>query len=237
MTSLLPHLHDILIDFAYSIFPNLCLMCEENQRLNNDIICIVCKSKLPYTDHFIIHNNRALEHFAGRVKIENAASLLNYYPNSQIKNLLYKLKYKNQPSIGVHLGSEIGHKLIKTSWYSDIDFIIPVPIHKKKLIIRKYNQAEKIAYGITNSTDLITHNDILIKLTNTSSQTNLSRQQRMQNVKDSFSIINSSKIKDKHALLIDDVLTTGATLEVLAKLLLNNGAKKVSIVTMAIAIS
>ena len=225
----------LIDDFIYTIFPSLCLMCNEDQPVKDGILCFHCLSSLPLTDHFEIRENDALEHFEGRIQISQAASLLYFQKDSDIQNLLHNLKYKGQDSIGTFFGQRIAEKMEKSPYFIKPDVIVPIPIHTKKERIRGYNQSTLIANGISDVLKIPVVDDVLIKSTNTGSQTSLHRSERVKNVTNSFEILDQSAFSGRHILLVDDVLTTGATLEVAAQQLLTCNPSKISVVTLAIA--
>jgi ComF family protein len=231
----LKNIGSLFQDLIYTIYPSLCLMCNENQRIKEDIFCFECYSTLPFTDHFQLIENSASDHLSGRVKMVNVASLLYFYKSGNVQELLHNLKYKNKPEVGIRCGEMIAEKMMDSEFFQDIDYLIPLPIHSKKLRQRGYNQSEKIADGISNISSIPVLNNVLIKNRNTTSQTHLHRHERVSNVQNTFSILNPELIKNKNVLIVDDVITTGATVEVAALKLESSLVKSISLVTIAIA--
>lgn len=159
------------------------------------------------------------------------AALYRFVPGGMLQQVIHKLKYQDRPDIGLHLGRQAGIR-IKTYWKQP-DCILPVPLHPKKLWKRGYNQAERLAMGIAETIEKPVYANGLIKSTATVSQTSLHRVERITNVGGSFIQNPSYDLRGKHVLLVDDVLTTGATLEACAEVLLKNTGCQVSMCTLA----
>lgn len=196
------------------LFPSICLICEEKEPLKEDIFCLHCKMEVPYTDHFSIENNELKKKFVGRIKINRAIALLYFSKSGSIQGTLHQLKYRNKKYIGVNYGNEFGRKIqtkISKEYWPDV--IIPVPLHKRKRAIRGYNQSSVFAQAINSKTNIPINEDILLKTTNTDSQTSKSRTERFENVLNSFEVKNPDQLINKHVMIVDDVCTTGATLE------------------------
>lgn len=171
--------------------------------------------------------------FWGRVYLEQAVSWYYFQKDSKYQRAIHQLKYQDRPGIGIALGKEFGYQLSRSEMFKMPDLIIPVPLHENKLKKRGYNQSEMIANGMSEAIGIPVYNDILIKAENTSSQTNLSRFDRYLNVVDSFEVRSSTSVENKHIFLIDDVLTTGATLEACASKFLQIPGVRVSVGTLA----
>ncbi len=173
--------------------------------------------------------------FWGRVNINTATSFLFFNKSGNVQKLIHQLKYKGNIETGRYLGKLLGADLMESSYFSNIDLIIPVPLHQKKLHKRGFNQSEVIAEGISMSMDLPVNTTSLHRLEHTETQTKKARYTRWENVAGKFGIIDPEKLEDKHILLVDDVLTTGATLESCAQSLLEVPQTVVSLVTLAYA--
>ena len=201
---------------------------------NEEFICTSCRHKLPLTN-FHLNDDTSIEKiFYGRVQIENATSLLRFQKKGIVQNLLHNLKYRKQEKIGKYLGSWLGHQLKNLDKYQSIDAVVPVPIHKMKLRKRGYNQVSKFGREIADilKTDYI--DDVLIKTSSTKTQVFKKRLSRWQDSNDMLSLKNKHKISGKHILLVDDIITTGSTLEACSNVLLQAPDIKISIATMAI---
>ncbi|MDN3587256.1 ComF family protein [Pedobacter aquatilis] len=222
-------------DLIGLLFPNLCNACGISLFQNEHLICTHCLYDLPFTDYHIYEENRVAKQLWGRLPLHGAMAMLYFRKGAKVQNLIHNLKYNHKTEVGNLLGNMLGDRLNKSPIYENIDLIIPVPLHKKKLRIRGYNQSTFIAEGISEKMNVPLDENTLVRITSTESQTKKSRYSRYENMKDVFGITNPDVIKGKHILLIDDVITTGATLEACANALLENGAEKVSIAALAFA--
>lgn len=219
---------------THLFYPQLCEVCNKPLLQQEHTLCIGCEHQLPYTlYHSIEHNETALR-LAGRFPFTHATSLAYFNEETILQQLLHRLKYKERQGIGLFLGKHLGEALKPLGW--QLDAIIPVPLHKKKQAKRGFNQSELIAEGIGEVLSIPVWTQVLERVKNTTTQTNKSRQERMDNVKDAFKMKGEKSLMNKHILLIDDVLTTGATLESCANELLSVNSVKVSVATVGIAI-
>lgn len=212
-------------------FPRICLACDKNLQARGHLFCIHCSYTIAITDQWKKPENEFTEKFAGRLKLEQGAALYRFVPGGQLQQVIHKLKYQNRPDIGIHLGRTAGHQIHR--YWPLPDLIVPVPLHPKKYWQRGYNQAEQIARGIGEITGIPVLPNALEKTGYTRSQTRLHRLERMQNMEKSFVQHPSAKMIGKHVLLVDDVLTTGATLEACALEILRNPGSRVSMCTLA----
>ncbi|HNR07915.1 MAG TPA: ComF family protein [Saprospiraceae bacterium] len=212
-------------------FPRICLACDKNLQARGHLFCIHCSYTIAITDQWKKPENEFTEKFAGRLKLEQGAALYRFVPGGQLQQVIHKLKYQNRPDIGIHLGRTAGHQIHR--YWPLPDLIVPVPLHPKKYWQRGYNQAEQIARGIGEITGIPVLPNALEKTGYTRSQTRLHRLERMQNMEKSFVQHPSVKMIGKHVLLVDDVLTTGATLEACALEILRNPGSRVSMCTLA----
>ncbi len=212
------------------IYPNQCAICNTDLNHTEHYLCFICKYDLPYLkqDDFIHTQLKKL--FWGRVEISNIFSLLNYQKGNQTQKLLHLLKYNNKNKLAQYFGEMLGNVITNKSIF---DLIIPVPLHPKKKRIRGYNQSTIIAKGINQKLNGVINENLLIRNNFNFSQTNFSKYDRWENVSSIFEVVKPKKIKNKHILLVDDVLTTGATIEACVKELLKIEGCKVSIATLA----
>lgn len=218
-------------DFLAILFPKCCLTCDTILVKGEDLICSSCLFHLPsfQTD---LHNDKRLDQkFYGKVPIENVWSYLEYKHQNNVQKLIYHFKYYNQPKVGGKLIIPFAFKL--KDKIRDIDCLIPIPLHPKKLKKRGYNQSELLTSALSNYWSMTVYENVLLKTKNTSSQTFKNVLERWQNQQNIYELVNEELIKDKHILLVDDVLTTGATLETCANLLLEKGASKISVLTLS----
>jgi len=224
------------LDDAFCLFyPRLCLACETKHLPPNQIICNSCEFQLPRTDFHLYPENEFTKKFWGRINLNTATSLFYFYKKSKTQNLIHNLKYKGKKEVGVILGKMLGRTLIKSPLYQDIDFIIPIPLHLKREIQRGYNQSSVFAQGLSEVMNIPWSADVLLRTSYTQSQTKKSRLERFENVVQAFEINKPRLIEGQHILLVDDVLTTGATLEAGAIKLLEVKGVKVSMATIAFA--
>jgi len=209
-----------IVKHLFNLFyPSTCICCEQNLLDQEKIICIECRADLPFAENGDFISNPLTLIFEGRVLIEKGASFLYYHPSGKVKKLIHELKYKNNQEVGEFLGKWFGERLLKSTKFKDIDFILPVPLHIKKQQKRGYNQLTK--FGDSLSTVLHTKylENVLIRSSTSKTQTFKNRVERFKNLMTNFSITDTTFLKNKHVLLIDDVVTTGATLEACNKIL------------------
>ena len=199
------------------------------------MICVDCRHNLPVTNFHFNNISDVKKVLYGRAKIENATALFRFEKKSNVQRLIHNLKYKNHEHIGFILGNWLGGELKTINAYKTIDAVIPVPLHKNKLKTRGYNQVTKFGKQIANALQVDYIDNVLLKETNTKSQVNKQRLARWNSNKELFTLKNQTTIENKHILIVDDIITTGATLESCISIL--NKAKniKISIATMAIA--
>jgi len=215
-------------------FPKVCYTCNNELLDFENYVCTKCRHNLPITN-FHFDNNDAVEKvFYGRVKVENATSLLRFENKGIVQQLIHNLKYKGYEDIGIFLGEWLGNELKTIETYHDIDIVIPVPLHKNKLKKRGYNQVDKFAQEIAKALAVEYNDKALIKITSTKSQVTKKRLARWQSTTELFAIEHPDQIQNKHILLVDDIITTGATLEACINELKTAKNVKISIATMAI---
>lgn len=223
----------LLKDLFYLFYPKLCAICEEKLVENETTICILCRHDLPLTNFQNFKENKITQTFYGRILIEKAYALLFYRKKGNTQKLIQDLKYKGNKEIGVFFGNWLGEKLKENKEFSTVDFIIPVPLHPKKLRERGYNQVTKFGEKLSEHLNILFIENCLIRISSTKTQTLKARFERFNNVDTKFLLKNPSEFDNKHILLIDDVITTGATLEACAKEFLKSKNCKISILTMA----
>ena len=223
------------IDLISLLYPELCHACGNSLFRSEKLICLSCLYKLPRTNFHLEKNNTIEKIFWGRFRLEKASSFLYFAKGGRVQNLMHEFKYRSKKEIGFYLGELYAHDLTKEEWFKDINLIIPVPLHTKKKQIRGYNQSEEIAKGLGKQSSIPIEIETLKRNVASETQTKKSRFRRWENVSEIFSLENEDKISGKHILLVDDVITTGATLEACAQKLLSVKGVKVSIASLAYA--
>lgn len=217
-------------------FPNLCFACNSEEKPWDDILCVLCKGQLPLTRQYLHKENGFTDRFWGRFPFFTGAAYLFFQPKGNIQNLIHALKYGEKKQIGTILGEEFGRLLSTSPYYQHLDLIVPVPLHPKKLKSRGYNQSDFFALGLSRSMKIETIPNAIKRVKDTSTQTAMGRMERLENMLTSFEICDELVIRGKSILLVDDVLTTGATMEACAQVLINAGAAKISMATIAMAL-
>lgn len=225
----------LLKNFISIFYPRSCVACGNALMQNESHFCLPCLMHLPETNYHLMEHSPLDYVFEGRVSVEKVASMLFYKKGNQVQHILHALKYKGNKEVGSFLGELYGRQLLKSPYYQSIDCIIPIPLHPKKMRIRGYNQSEWIAMGLSKSMSIPYFTDILLRSEFTETQTKKSRFNRWENVKNVFVIADDEKIKGKHVLLCDDVLTTGATMEAAISKLKKIEGMRVSVATLACA--
>ncbi|MCK9421072.1 MAG: ComF family protein [Bacteroidales bacterium] len=200
-------------DFVSLIFPKICVCCGNSLWKNEEIICRLCDYHLPRTNFHLDPGNPVSYSFLGRASIENATAFLYFNKGNKVQQLIHHLKYKERRDVGIYMGVQYGRQLLQSPLYKSMQTIIPVPLHKKKQKQRGYNQSEQFAIGLAESMNLSVSNNNLIRVKATATQTKKSRFNRYMNVSEIFTVSNPQSLQGKHILLVDDVITTGATLE------------------------
>lgn len=218
------------------VYPKSCIGCRQNLLSQERVLCLACSIDLPYTHYHHISENETTARFAGRLQFVRATSLFYLVKDGTVEALLHQFKYNNNKPIGVWMAVKLASALKKTDWATGIDYIIPIPLHHKKQSKRGFNQSEIIAQELSSQLSIALLNTAVKRVLNTDSQTTKSRMQRSENLRNAFQLnIDSGKLVGKHVLLLDDVLTTGATIEACALVLAQIPDLKISIATIGIA--
>ncbi len=215
------------------ISPRCCVVCGNRLTVTEEIICSKCNFHLPRTGfHTIPYENELAKLFWGQIPIERATSFFYYEAKAETANILYELKYKDHPEIGQVMGRMVARELLSSGFFDGIDGIVPIPLAKNRQRQRGYNQSREIALGVQE----ITQQPILDKVVGrkrfTGSQTNKGRWGRNENVEDVFVLVDGLAVAGKHLLIIDDVVTTGATIRACAQELMKAGDVKFSVLTL-----
>lgn len=222
-------------DFFSLFYPRICAACLGNLSAQEQCLCVSCQYSLPKTETYNNRDNVISKLFWGRADIEIATSYYFFYTGSKIQQLVHRLKYKGQKQVGVYIGEQFGKELKQSALYNSIDVIMPVPLHSKKLKIRGYNQSEYFGSGLGKSMNIKMDTSSLVRIQQSATQTKKTRYERWENVEGVFSINKRDALINKHILLVDDVITTGATIGACANTLLQVKGVKVSVASIAFA--
>lgn len=227
-------LHTWLDALSSLFYPNLCLACSKNLPPSSGFLCVSCSYKLPKTDFHLHQENPLTERFWGRVQLQAGTACYHFSKSGRTQQLLHRLKYEGKKEIGLEIGRLHGSILREAPLFKGVDVIVPVPLHPRKQRLRGYNQSALYAQGLSECLR-VPWQEALRRQTFTSSQTRKSRMERFANVEKVFELADVSAVQGKHVLLVDDVLTTGATLEACAQSLLISPDTRLSVATIAIA--
>ena len=228
-----------LKNLRMALFPQHCAVCERRLAAGESHICAACTMNLPLTHYKAEPGNPLERMFWGKIPIVSANAYMHYHPNTRNAAIIKSLKYHNNPEIGIYLGRSMAKELADTDFFSNIDCIIPVPLAKKRERQRGYNQAKCVAQGIQQITGIPLTDQHIRRSRNNPSQTTLQAHERQQNVANIFTLTTIPSLQhplcNKHILLIDDVVTTGATIMACAEVLATIPNLKISILCIAIA--
>ncbi|MFI5137835.1 MAG: ComF family protein [Sphingobacteriales bacterium] len=224
-----------LADFVSLLFPELCAACRESLVANEHLICTGCLFNLPFTNFHLQADNIVAQQFWGKLPLEGAYALLYFTKGGKTQNLMHQFKYKGMRQIGNLLGNIAGEQLTKNEIFKTADLIVPVPLHKKRMIQRGYNQSACFAEGLSEKINAAVEDNNLVREVATETQTHKSRFARFENMKEVFNVKHPEKLANKHILLVDDVITTGSTLEACGAELLKIPGLRLSIATIAYA--
>jgi ComF family protein len=216
-------------------YPHVCAGCGNDRLGRQDVICLHCRYDLPFTNFETIANNTIEHMFYGRIAVEAASSLLYFSKNSLAQQLVHKFKYDANIALGKYLGTQMGKALLNSQRFENVDCIIPLPLSAKKEAQRGFNQATILSAAIAEVIKKPYYNNTVVRERFTQTQTKKHRTERWKNVEDSFVVKNKGLLANKHVLLIDDVITTGATMEACAEKILAVTNTKISIATVAYA--
>lgn len=229
---------DSLLSRLYKtvMYPEICQACDKRIVKGEIDICHPCRIALPQTNFHLRKHNLIEQEFAGRIKLERAAAFLYFNKGSKVQQLMWRLKYKGQQSVGIRLGQLYGEQLLKSDFLKGIDLILTVPLHERKRSEREFNQADLFAEGLSEVCNIPWSGELIERMEFTETQTKKSRAERWENVSGKFNVLQPALLADKHILLVDDVVTTGTTLEACGQSILQIPNTKLSIATAATAI-
>lgn len=225
----------MLRDFISLLYPQICAGCSGALLKNEEQLCTTCRLKMPKTNYHLEKINPVFKLFAGKINLSAATALYHFTKGGIVQNAMHELKYNANQLVGEQLGRMMGNILKEVQLFSDCDAIVPVPLHPKKQKIRGYNQSDAIGRGMAAEMNIEMDETILQRNVFSATQTRKSRFERWENVDSIFIVPKPEMIEGKKVLLIDDVVTTGATLESCAQVLLNVQGVQVCIATAACA--
>ncbi len=223
----------ILDDFISLFYPRLCLNCEEELLKSEELLCLTCLCDLPLLNIDDTYDNMIMGKFYGKISLKSASAYLEYRKYNITQRLIHKLKYKGNEQIGGYLGRLYANYIKQQGLFKDVDYIIPVPLSDKKLKQRGYNQVTKFGEVLSQVLNIKYAPNILLRKHSSETQTHKTRLERFENIKEQFILSDVHYFEDKHVLLIDDVITTGATIEVCCNELLKTKAIEISILAIA----
>jgi ComF family protein len=224
---------NIVHSFSQLFFPHTCAGCGNDLITNNQFLCLHCIDQLPFTGFELHADNPVEKNFWGRVSIYHATSLLYFTKDSILQNLLHQFKYRGKKEIGFYFGKMMGNAILQSGRFQDIDALVPLPLFASKEKRRGYNQSTILCEGMAEVMQVPVLKNAVARTTATETQTHKDRIERWQNIKGKFELKDPQSLQNKHVFLVDDVVTTGATLEACVSELLQAKNIKVSIATLA----
>ncbi|SHF96373.1 comF family protein [Flavobacterium micromati] len=216
-------------------FPKVCSGCNSFLLTNENVICTICRHDIPLTNHHLIEDNDAFKKFYGRIPVLHASALFYFHKKGIVQQLIHNLKYKGHEEIGTILGEWYAEDLKTSELLKTVDQIIPVPLHRRKLKERGYNQVTAFGEALSTSLNLDYNNSILVRNIYSKTQSKKNLLGRTEGIETIFDVSFTEKDHNKHFLLIDDVITTGSTLEACSRALMKIPGARISIVCMAMA--
>lgn len=216
-------------------FPKVCSGCSSFLLSNENVICTVCRHDIPLTNHHLNPENEAFKKFYGRIPVIHTSALFYFHKKGIVQELIHNLKYKGHEEIGAILGEWYADDLKTIDLLQSVDEIIPVPLHRRKLKERGYNQVTAFGKALSSSLNVIYNDSLLIRNVYSKTQSKKNLLGRTEGIESTFDVTFTEKDHNKHFLLIDDVITTGSTLEACSRALLKIPDAKISIVCMAMA--
>jgi ComF family protein len=226
---------NILSPFIHFFYPHTCIGCGSDIIEKENFLCLECINELPHTN-FALHSNNPLEKFFwGRMPVTSGMSEFYFSKASAIQNCIHEFKYKGNIKLGLYLGRMMGKSILNSNRFSNIDLLIPLPLFTRKEFKRGFNQSSILCNGINEITNIPVMVNNVIRIKATETQTKKGRIERWENVEKSFSVADAEKLKGKHVLLVDDVITTGATIEACGSQILKVEDAKLSIASLAFA--
>lgn len=217
------------------LFPKHCAGCDNILLESEHVVCTHCRHDMPFTQHHTIEQNETLKRFQGRLPLEHASSVVYFHKDGIVQHLIHNLKYKGRQEVGVLVGQWYADDIKSNNVLQTVDAVIPVPLHRKKLLERGYNQVDGFGRAIADGLSAEFNDSILLRKTYTRTQTKKNLEARAEIISDAFDVKFTEAHHNRHFLLVDDVITTGATLEACGRALLKIPGARISIITIAYA--
>ncbi|MBX2814466.1 MAG: hypothetical protein KTR24_00645 [Saprospiraceae bacterium] len=228
----------IFTDLLDTLFPSLCPGCQANLLPGDNYFCVACSYASPCTDYHRLPQNNALDRIAGRTQFAHGASLFRMYPEGRVHALMHEIKYRGRWKLAEKLGRAMGSLMVEEGHLFPQDpIIVPVPLHRSRVRSRGYNQSHHLASGLAQSTGWRHCPNFLKRIVDTPSQTKLSRLNRLQNLNGAFEVVDGILPPNMDLLLLDDILTTGATMEACYRTLMSSEPRTISFLTVGLAFS
>jgi ComF family protein len=227
-------IQNLFADFIELVFPSACLGCSQILTTGEAVLCTTCRFTLPETGHHRAGQQDLSNKFAGKIPVTAAYSYLHFTKGGTVQRLIHRIKYNGRKEAGREVARWYGHQLAaENQTVTKADMLVGVPLHKSRMRQRGYNQADWVAQGMAEGLGILHRTDVLVRVKFSGSQTRRNRLERWQNVKTVFAVAKPDDVKDKHIIIVDDVMTTGATVEACAIELLKAGCREVSVLTLA----
>lgn len=223
----------IIEDFVSLFFPRYCRGCFNSLVKGEELICTNCILEMPRSGYHLEQENPFYQKFRGRLTVKHVMTFFKFVKESRVQQLLHALKYKHQPELGKMLGRVYGQDLLEANYKDSFDLIIPVPLHSSRRSIRGYNQSEEFGKGLSQMLEVPCDDSYMMRKAKTETQTHKTKLSRWENVNNLFHVVNPEPIVKKRILLVDDVVTTGATLEACGQAILQAGCQELSIACIA----
>jgi ComF family protein len=228
-------LREVCIDFISMFYPRYCLVCHGGLVKGEDKLCTHCIYHLPKSSYHTNPQNPVFKRLEGRFPLEAASAFLVFRKRGRAQKILHALKYQNQPELGAEIGRVYGSDIAKGNFFREVEIIVPIPLHVARLRKRGYNQSELFGRGLSEVMNVPMVTDAVERKVKTETQTKKNKLLRWKNVEEVFMVVNVNHVAGKHVMLVDDVITTGATIEACAQQLIKAGCKKISVVSIAYA--
>ncbi|MET0300053.1 MAG: phosphoribosyltransferase family protein [Flavitalea sp.] len=226
-------IRNALDSLVHLFFPHICAACGSDVINKQQLLCLACSERLPLTHYHAFEDNPVEKTFWGRLPLANASSYLYYNKDSIVQHLMHQFKYKGNREIGLYFGKKMGAEILNSTRMKAPDFLVPLPLHSARLQKRGYNQSEILCQGMAAELQIPVLANAVIRKTQTGTQTKQNRSSRWQNMEGRFEVKDRAKLENRHILLVDDVVTTGATLEACGHELMRAGGLILSIATLA----